>query len=141
MNRLKLAACAALWLLAAPAAWAAAPDTADAYAARWPISLPVGAGLVRLPLPADVLTRLQTADLRDLRVFNGAGQAVPVALDRSTASATADEAAPIALPTLPILAYAPTAATAGGDLSLRIEDGPGGRATGSSPTRAAMSKR
>lgn len=127
MNRLKLAACAALWLLAAPAAWAAAPDTADAYAARWPISLPVGAGLVRLPLPADVLTRLQTADLRDLRVFNGAGQAVPVALDRSTASATADEAAPIALPTLPILAYAPTAATAGGDLSLRIEDGPGGR--------------
>ncbi len=127
MSRLKLAACAALWLLATPVAWAAAPDNADAYAARWPITVPAGASLVRLPLPAEVLTQLQTPDLRDLRVFNAAGQPVPTALDRSAASASADEPAPIALPAMPILADAPTTASGGGDVSLRIEDGPAGR--------------
>lgn len=106
----------------------AAADAPDQYAARWPLQLPAGAGLVRLPLPAEVLTQLQTADLRDLRVFNGAGQPVPLALDRSSPETRVPAPPPIALPALPILADAqPGTATAGNNLSLRIEDGPGGR--------------
>ena len=106
----------------------AAADAPDQYAARWPLQLPAGAGLVRLPLPAEVLTQLQTADLRDLRVFNGAGQPVPLALDRSSPETRVPAPPPIALPALPILADAQTGtATAGNNLSLRIEDGPGGR--------------
>ena len=125
MSRLVSAALAAMTLWWAGAAQAAAPDTAQAYAAQWPLTVPAGASLVRLPLPAEVLTRLQTSDLRDLRIFNAAGQAVPTALDRSDPRAGEPTPLPITLPVLPILADAATAS--GGDFALRIEEGPGGR--------------
>ena len=73
---------------------------------------------------------MQTADLRDLRVFNGAGQPVPLALDRASPDTRAPAPPAIALPALPILADAQAGSTAGAGLSLRVEDGPGGRYTG-----------
>ncbi|MDR0274353.1 MAG: DUF3999 domain-containing protein [Burkholderiaceae bacterium] len=117
------------WLLAFGAAAHAAPaDTPANYAARWPLQLPGDASVVRLPLPAGVLTQVQTADLRDLRVFNASGLPVPLALDRfgPGALAVAAASAPISLPVLPILAE-PQATTAPGGMALRIEDGPAGR--------------
>ncbi|MFT3778551.1 MAG: DUF3999 domain-containing protein [Ottowia sp.] len=124
--------------LAVAVAIAAPADTPDGYAARWPLQLPAATSLARLPLPAEVLAQIQTADLRDLRVFNGAGQPVPLALDRASPDTRAPAPAAIALPALPILADAQAATTAG--LSLRVEDGPGGRVvrldTPSAPTAA-----
>ena len=118
-------------LLALAAAHAASADTPASYAARWPLQLPADASVVRLPLPAEVLAQVQTSDLRDLRVFNAAGQSVPLALDRlaPAAAAAAQAPAPISLPVLPILVASqatPAAATPGG-MALRIEDGPAGR--------------
>lgn len=127
MTARRAALALALALAATPACRAAAADTPEGYAARWPLQLPAAASTVRLPLPAEVLTRLQSADLRDLRVFNGAGQAVPLALDRSSPETRAPAPAPIALAALPILADAPAAAAAGSGLSLRIDEGPHGR--------------
>jgi hypothetical protein len=120
MNRVIVAFTLALSLTSA---WAAPAEAPGSYAAQWPLQLPAGASLARLPLSAEVLTRVQTVDLRDLRVFNAAGQPVPVALDRSSPEGEAP--APITLPALPILTESRAAAESGG-VSLRIEDGPGG---------------
>lgn len=126
MSRVALTALTAANLWCGGPAHAAVPDAAPAYAAHWPLTVPAGASVLRLPLPAEVLTRLQTPDLRDLRVFNAAGQAVPMALDRSDPRADGPPLPPITLPVLPILADAATASTRG-DLAQRIEEGPGGR--------------
>ena len=117
----------AMLLLAAPALGAAAPDAPDSYAARWPLALPAGSSLLRLPLGADVLTRLQTPDLRDIRVYNAAGQAVPMALDRAEPGRSSDRAAPIVLPALPIHGAGPAFAQTSGQWSVRIEDSTAGR--------------
>lgn len=108
---------------AAPAA-----DAPANYTAHWPLQLPADAGLIRLPLTAEVLTQAQTADLRDLRVFNAAGQPVPLALDRYSPEtrAPAPTAVPITLPALPILGE-PRPANASGDMALRIEENTDGR--------------
>ena len=116
---------AALALVVAHTAQAAPPDAPGQYAATWPLRTPADASLLRLPLPAEVLTQVQTADLRDLRVFNAAGQAVPLALDRASAETRGAAPAPIELPALPILAEPAAAGPA--SLGLRIEDGPAGR--------------
>ena len=65
--------------LAAPRAAFGADDTPDAYAYR----LPLRSGsqpFQRLVLPAAVYEHLAHADLRDLRVFNAAGEVVPYAI-------------------------------------------------------------
>ena len=104
-------------------------DQSADYAARWTIALPAGASLVRLPLSADVLTRLQHADLRDLRVFNAQGLSVPLALDRSGDPPQLAAAETLRLPALPILGAPDAVAaaqTASGGLALRIEPGAAG---------------
>ncbi|MDR2188219.1 MAG: DUF3999 domain-containing protein [Azonexus sp.] len=103
---------------AAPAA-----DTPATYAARWPLQLPAGASLVRLPLPVDALTQAQTADLRDLRVFNADGQPTPLALARARPESAAPPV-PITLPALPIKTPRQSRV---GEFTLHIEDGPNGR--------------
>ena len=63
----------------APAANAlAGDDTIDAYAYRLPLH-GSGQALWRLPLTAPVYEHVAHADLRDLRVFNAAGEIVPYA--------------------------------------------------------------
>ncbi|MDR1994386.1 DUF3999 domain-containing protein [Azonexus sp.] len=118
-----------LALNAAPTVQAApAADTPANYAAHWPLQLPADASLIRLPLTAEVLTQAQTADLRDLRVFNAAGQPVPLAVDRFSPEtrAPAPTAAPITLPALPILGE-PQPGNASGGMALRIEENADGR--------------
>ncbi len=65
-------------LLCALAAPAAADRPAD-YAARLGIDVPANASLLRLALDADVYRATRRADLGDLRVFNAAGEALPMA--------------------------------------------------------------
>jgi hypothetical protein len=122
----RLALAALLALTAAHAAPAA--DAPGNYAARWPLQLPADASLIRLPLPAEVLTQAQSADLRDLRVFNAAGQPVPLALDRFSPEtrAAAPAAAPIVMPALPILGQ-PQTGNASAGMGLRIEESAAGR--------------
>ncbi|RRD56600.1 DUF3999 family protein [Comamonadaceae bacterium OH2545_COT-014] len=120
-----VAAALALGLpLITPAA-AAPPAAGDAD--RWPLHTPADASLLRLPLPAAVLTRLQSADGHDLRIFNAAGQPVPMALARAASHAAAATAPPpITLAALPWhdgMDGADAAARA--PLSLRVEPAPG----------------
>jgi hypothetical protein len=122
-------ALAALLAVVAPAALAApAVDAPERYAAHWPLQLPADARLIRLALPAEVLTQAQTADLRDLRIFNAAGQPVPLALDRFSPEtrASAPTAAPMVLPALPILGQ-PQSGNASAGVGLRIEESTTGR--------------
>ncbi|MGP1628672.1 MAG: DUF3999 family protein, partial [Giesbergeria sp.] len=120
---------ALLMLVALPLAVGAAPppEQPAAYAAQWPIEAPAGAALLQLALPAEVLGQLQTADARDLRVFNAAGVAVPLALDRNAGAAIASPPAPalIELPARPILGGVPGATNGG--VSVRIAEAPDGR--------------
>ncbi|MFY3385340.1 DUF3999 family protein [Paracidovorax sp. MALMAid1276] len=109
--------------LARAAADAAHPD---AYAIRIPVTPTADAPLQRLVLPAEVLVRLQSPGLADLRLFNGAGQPVPMAL-ASVASARAPHDT-VALPAYPILGAVGTAGPSALEgLSLRIEERQGQR--------------
>ena len=134
-----------LTLNAAPTAQAApAADSPASYATHWPLQLPADASLIRLPLTAEVLTQAQTADLRDLRVFDAAGRPLPLALDRfgPETRAPAPTAAPITLPALPIVGE-PQPGKASGGMALRIEENADGRVvrldlppTGAAPQEA-----
>lgn len=102
-------------LVAAAALAANAPHAADApgdYAVQRQIDAPAGGALLRLALDADVYRALRRADLGDLRVFNAAGEALPIArlpAERSERS----HSARITLTPLPV-AEAAGGATAGG---------------------------
>ncbi len=73
------------------------------------------------------MARLQTADARDLRVFNAAGESVPLALDRSQATPAAETPEDVFTDLLarPIQDGTPAAANRGG-VSVRITDAPDG---------------
>lgn len=68
---------------------AQAPQAAQ-FAWRAPMELPANASLARVALPVSALMHLQSADARDARVFNAAGEAV--------AFAFIGQSAPSALP-------------------------------------------
>lgn len=122
-------ATAALSLCAGVAQAAADANSPAAYAIRIPVALAADAPLQRVALPAEVLVRLQNPGYADLRLFNSAGQPVPMAL-AGVAAAPAPEAS-VVLPAYPILGSATTATTAGSapleGLSLRIEERQGQR--------------
>ncbi len=63
----------------------AAGPGAEEFSWRARLNLPAGASAVRVDLPADALMRLQSADARDLRVFNASGEAVPITWPASLA--------------------------------------------------------
>lgn len=118
--------------LCAGVAQAADANSPAAYAIRIPVALAADAPLQRVALPAEVLVRLQNPGYADVRLFNGAGQPVPMAL-AGVAAAPAPEAS-VVLPAYPILGSATTATTAttAGSaplegLSLRIEERQGQR--------------
>lgn len=114
------------------AALLAAPCLADTvareqFAWRAQLELPRDASLARVSLPADALLELQSGDARDVRVFNAAGNSVPLA--RLPAPA-APAAAAAATRTYPALAFN-TAPAPGprprGAVQVRIDDGGRGR--------------
>lgn len=127
--------------LAMPLLAADPPDAGNAksYAIRIPVT-PADAPLQRLLLPAEALVRLQSAGYADLRLFNAAGQPVPMAL-ASVPTQTSTQEQSVKLPAYPILGAESAAATGLEGLSLRIEERQGKRVvqlnTGGSTSTAA----
>lgn len=119
-------AAAALALFAGAAMAAADANSPGAYAIRIPVTLAGDAPLQRVMLPAEVLVRLQSPAYADVRLFNSAGQPVPMALAGVAGARAAEES--VALSAYPILGAASTAGSAGLEgLSLRIEEQQGRR--------------
>ena len=122
---LRSAGLACVGLAFAGGLWAADANSPQSYAQRLPLATVPGAALQRVALPAQVLAALQTADYRDIRIFNAQGQPVPMALAAGgSATVLAATEKQITLPAYPILggagASAGTLAQEG--LSLRIEE-------------------
>ena len=118
-------AAAALSLCAGVAQAAADASSLAAYAIRIPVTLAADAPLQRVMLPAEVLVRLQSPGYADVRLFNGAGQPVPMALAGVAAASAPEES--VTLPAYPILGAASTGAAGLEGLSLRIEERQGQR--------------
>lgn len=89
------------------------------FATRLPIDVPPGAALVRITLPEAAYAALAGPDLADLRIFNGAGEALPV-----TRLPAPREISRITAQT-PLLAL-PDPPTPGGEARLRISRTPDG---------------
>lgn len=118
-------AAAALSLCAGVAQAAADASSPAAYAIRVPVTLAADAPLQRVMLPAEVLVRLQSPGYADVRLFNGAGQPVPMALAGVAAASAPEES--VTLPAYPVLGAASTGAAGLEGLSLRIEERQGQR--------------
>lgn len=104
------------------------PDAANAksYAIRIPVTAAPDAPLQRLLLPAEALVRLQSAGYADLRIFNAAGQPVPMALAQvPTINSTEEQK--VKLTAYPILGSGASTAAGLEGLSLRIEERQGRR--------------
>lgn len=116
----------------APPQAAAAPPALPAFAARAALEPAPGAdGLQRVALPLAVLQQLQTADRRDLRVLNGAGEPVPMAWAGEPVLPPAEPAAgrPLPLFVWPAdgsTSRAPATASVAGDAEVRVELGADG---------------
>ena len=89
MNRYRLrrgsALFAALLLAPALAALAATSIQAGDFAWNARLELPTGASVARVELPVEALTRLQSTDAVDIRVFNASGDPVGFAVTGMTA--------------------------------------------------------
>lgn len=118
-------AAAALSLCAGVAQAAADANSPAAYAIRIPVTLAADEPLQRVVLPAEVLVRLQSPGYADVRLFNGAGQPVPMALAGVAAASAPEEL--VTLPAYPILGAASTGTAGLEGLSLRIEERQGQR--------------
>ncbi len=105
----------ALLLLGASTAIAA--DKPEDFAVRFTVQPAPDTSLQRLSLPKEALAALQTPHAADVRVFNGNGQAVPVARIPPRQTSVAEPAR--AWPIYPIMAPPQALRTPG--LSLRIE--------------------
>lgn len=93
------------------------PSKPDAYALQSSLEPAPGGALQRLALPADVLVALRRTDLGDIRVFDGRGKIVPIALV-ATGSAAARHRTSV--PVYPV--SGPASALGEPGLSIRIEN-------------------
>ncbi|WP_426305638.1 DUF3999 domain-containing protein [Acidovorax facilis] len=125
LNLLLGLAAAALSLCTGVAQAAADANSPAAYAIRIPVTLAADAPLQRVMLPAEVLVRLQSPGYADVRLFNGAGQPVPMALAGVAVASAPEES--VTLPAYPILGAASPGAAGLEGLSLRIEERQGQR--------------
>ncbi|MDB5859182.1 MAG: hypothetical protein JWQ76_2871, partial [Ramlibacter sp.] len=114
-----LALCAALFALNGPLP--AADLSASDF--QWRATLDTGgrSGLVRVPLPADALARLQSRSAADLRVFDGPGQPVPFALATPPLPDAAARRATAAIPALPLHAAEPGRALPAGAVQVKVD--------------------
>ncbi|MGL4575750.1 MAG: DUF3999 family protein, partial [Burkholderiaceae bacterium] len=100
-------------------------DKPGAYTSRHVLQVQPGSGLQRTEVPPSALAALQTTNYADLRVFNGAGQAVPIAVQTLAAPASQPLPAPVVLPAYPILGGQAVQGASG--VALRIEESGGKR--------------
>jgi len=117
---------AAALALCAGFACADTPDPRD-FAWHAPIELPAGAGIARVAVPAAALTRLQSSDARDLRVFNGAGEPVAFAFMAPPGATPPPRTKTRSYPALPLYSAAAGAARPKGSVQVRIADASGGQ--------------
>jgi hypothetical protein len=112
-----------LFLMASALACAAGAQTRPGdYAWRAPLELPANAGLARAELPAGALARLQSADARDVRVFNAGGEAVPFSWIAQRASPTkANEERTRSYAALPLYAQGEAAPKPKDSMQVRID--------------------
>lgn len=101
------------------AALAADEPLREKFAFAIPIEVPRGAPVVRLDVPLVVYRDSVTAELRDIRVLNGAGEAVPHAVLPPEAAVRAEPA----ITRLPLFPLRGEAAVSGAPLQLRIDSG------------------
>ncbi|MCE3270373.1 MAG: hypothetical protein K0S57_770 [Ramlibacter sp.] len=83
-------------------------------------------GLVRVPLPADALGRLQSGATADVRVFDGAGKPVPFAITTPPPAASAPRTTP-GLPVLPLHSTEPGQALPTGAVQVKVDSGSAGQ--------------
>lgn len=109
--------------LFAAAAMATAADAPEPEAFAWRATLDTGGhqGLVRLPVPADVLARLQTRSAADLRVFDAQDRPVAFAFATPPRPADAPRAQTAAVPALPLHAAPAGTALPKGTLQMHVE--------------------
>lgn len=93
------------------------PSRPEAYALQRSLEPAPGGPLQRLTLPADVLVAVRRADLGDIRLFDGRGKIVPIALV-ATGSAAARHRTSV--PVYPV--SGPASALGEPGLSIRIEN-------------------
>lgn len=118
-------------------------ESPDDYALQQRIAAPAGAALLRIALDESVYRALRRPDLGDLRVFNAAGEALPIArwpAQRPERTHTLS----VALTALPVGDGSAATGTAlgraqvaidqrGGDTQVRVEVGPAGVTTSPPP--------
>ncbi len=110
----------------------AAPCLADTvareqFAWRAQLELPRDASLARVSLPADALLQLQSSDARDVRVFNAAGKAVPLARMPAPAAPAAAASATRSYPALAFNTAPAPGPRPQGAVQVRIDEGGRGR--------------
>ncbi len=104
-------------LLLVNTAGALAADQPEDFAVRFNVETVPNASLQRLAMPREALAALQTADAADVRLFNGTGQSVPIALIPHRKETVVP--APREWPIYPVMATHQQQNL--GNLSLRIE--------------------
>jgi hypothetical protein len=127
MNRflsLKCATAALFCPLVILASTAFAQNQPQDYALRFALEPLASTGLQRLTLPPDALAALQTSSASDIRIFNSAGQAVPIAMAPKRAAVSSSE--PVSWPIYPIMSTTPGPTNPTG-MHLRIEESAGRR--------------
>ncbi|QKE64782.1 DUF3999 domain-containing protein [Aquipseudomonas campi] len=117
-------------LLLAP--WANAGEQAGDYATRVPLTLAGEGPWYRLELPPALHFAARHADLRDLRVFNGEGEALAYALTLGTAQA-AEQRQQVAVKWFPLMG----AATAQGAPAIRVQRSTSGTLVEVAPEESA----
>jgi len=108
-------------MLCAGLCHAGAPVPSD-FAWRAPLELPAGTSMARVSLPAQALVQLQSSDARDIRVFNGAGEAVAFAVMASPKTPPAPLATTGSYPALPLYSTAAGTRQPKGSTQVRIQE-------------------
>jgi hypothetical protein len=103
--------------LAAGSGHAANAPRPDEFAARFELTLPADGPLYRATLPAEAFRYARSANLTDLQVFNGNGEALPFALFEPAQPKPQETARPVTV--FPIRATVHRAALAGGRMEIR----------------------
>ncbi len=117
MSRLgAVAAALALW---AGLCHAEAPSD---FTWRAPLELPAATSMARVSLPAQALVQLQSSDARDIRVFNGTGEAVAFAIMAPPKTPPAPVATTRSYPALPLYSTARGTRQPTGSTQVRIQE-------------------